>query len=65
MIPGFVGKTSRLLSQQAGPKLPTYMAGNPTTTAAVHFAHSSRRLKIRIASQTQNAANATARVGAR
>lgn len=31
--------------------------------ASVHFAHVSRLFTIRTASQTQNAANATARVG--
>jgi hypothetical protein len=50
-------------SQQAGPKLATYSAGNATIPASIHFANRSRRLTIRTVSQTQNAANATPMVG--
>lgn len=46
-------------SQHAGPKLGTYNTGNPSTTA-VHFAHRSRRFRIRTVSQTQNEAQAMA-----
>jgi hypothetical protein len=49
--------------QHAGPKLPMYRSGSPTTAASVHFAHRSRLLKIRTPSQTQKAANATPKAG--
>src|SRR5438552_2452521 len=48
--------------QHAGPKLSTYSSGRPTTVAAVHFAHLSRRLTIRTVSQTANAAQATPKI---
>ena len=49
--------------RHAGPKLAMYSTGKPTTEAAnVHFAQRSRRLMIRTASQTQNAAKATPKI---
>jgi hypothetical protein len=59
------GGVSLANHQHAGPKLPTYSVGKPTSTASVHFAHRSRRLTIRTVSQTQNAAKATAIAGSR
>src|SRR5947207_1915297 len=48
--------------QHAGPKLPTYNTGNAMKIpAAVHFAHRSRLLTIRTASQIQKATSATPR----
>jgi len=49
-------------AQHAGLKLATYSTGNPMTPASIHFAHRSRRFTIRTVSQTQNAANAMARM---
>jgi hypothetical protein len=51
------------VAQHTGPKLSTYKIGTNATTAAVCFAHFSRRLTIRTVSQTQIAAYATPTIG--
>src|SRR5579863_2384132 len=64
-VTDFASGYLRESNQQAGPNDTTYKTGRLASVASAHFAHRSRRLMTRTASQTARAREATSRAKSR